>query len=268
MSDWTPGKRTRVCLLLGLILLLTASFLTFDWTQYFFDVVRISDPELMYTRLAKTFTSFLIFVLALSVGDNGIDREDPTRLRRAFAAIFCGDLMFLLDEIHPAFDYVAILLFLIGHVLILLRNGHGLRAYFRRRSRPAEYAGDLLLGLLIVSITAALFALTLWDHLQGSPLLYALLVYAVFLILSLWAGWMSLRVGYFPRRNAILIAVGASCFFIGDYLVGFNLSLEPSMARATTLFLTWVFYTPAITLLALSGYRWAGERVAQHAAEV
>jgi hypothetical protein len=44
-------------------------------------------------------------------------------------------------------------------------------------------------------------------------------------------------------------------------LVGFNLSLEPSLQRATTLFLTWLFYTPAITLLALSGYRWSKKQI-------
>jgi hypothetical protein len=71
-----------------------------------------------------------------------------------------------------------------------------------------------------------------------------------------WTAGKRTRVGYFPRTNAMLIAIGATCFFVGDYLVGFNLSLEPTMARATTLFLTWVFYAPAIALLALSGYRW------------
>ena len=69
-------------------------------------------------------------------------------------------------------------------------------------------------------------------------------------------GWINLRTGRFPRRNALLIAIGASCFFIGDYLVGFNLSLGPSMARVVTVFLTWLFYAPSITLFALSGYRW------------
>jgi len=43
MPDWTRGKQTRVCILLGLILCLTSSFLTFDWTQYYLGVVRISD---------------------------------------------------------------------------------------------------------------------------------------------------------------------------------------------------------------------------------
>jgi hypothetical protein len=265
MSDWTKGKQRRVCILLGLILMLAASFLTFDWTQYYLGLVHISDPELMYTRITKTLTSFLIFLLALSVGEDGINEIDPVRLRRAFIAIFAGDLMFLMDEIHPAFDYVAILLFLGGQVLLVLRNGQGFRAYLRRKSSIGAYAGDILLGLAIVLGTGLLFAFTLFEHLQGTPLLYIIAVYALFLDLSLWTGWTSLRAGYFPRTNALLIAAGATCFFVGDYLVGFNLSLEPSLQRATTLFLTWVFYTPAITLLALSGYRWSKKPTAETA---
>jgi hypothetical protein len=262
MPDWTRGKQKRVCILLGLIIFLAASFLTFDWAQYYFGLVRVSDPELMYTRIAKTLTSFLIFLLALSVGEDGINEADPRKLRWAFVAIFAGDLMFLANEIHPAFDYVAILSFLVGQVLLVVRNGQGLRAYFRRKSGMRDYAGDILLAAAILLVTGILFALTLLENLQGSPLLYVIAVYALFLDLSLWTGWTALRAGYFPKANALLIALGSTCFFVGDYLVGFNLSLEPSLQRATTVFLTWAFYAPAITLLALSGYRWSKKRKA------
>jgi len=118
-------------------------------------------------------------------------------------------------------------------------------------------AADIGTAAAIVALTAALFVATLLGHLQGSSMLYVLLVYAVVLDVSLWMGWASLRIGYFPRANALLIAAGATLFFVGDYLVGFNLSLQPSLERATTLFLTWVFYAPAIALFALSGYRWS-----------
>ena len=256
MPDWTRGKRTRVCILLGFILCLTSSFLTFDWTQYYLDVVRISDPELAYTRIAKTLTSFLVFLLVLSIGDDGVSIADTRKLRRAFIAIFTGDLLFLLDEIHPAFDYLAVLVFMIGHVLIILRNGQGVWAYLRAKSAARHRTVDLVTALGVVFMTAILFVLTLLERLRGRPLLFILVVYAAVLDLSLWTGWASTRAGYFPRRNALLIASGALCFFVGDYLVGFNLTLEPSLARATTLFATWIFYTPAIALFALSGYRW------------
>ena len=121
-------------------------------------------------------------------------------------------------------------------------------------------AADIGTAVAIVSLTAALFVATLLSRLQGSPMLYVLIVYAVVLDVSLWMGWASLRIGYFRRANALLIAAGATLFFVGDYLVGFNLSLQPSIERATTIFLTWVFYAPAIALFALSGYRWSRER--------
>jgi hypothetical protein len=263
MAGWTDGKGRRVLVLLALIVFLSASFLTLDWTQYFLDQVRISDPELMYTRAAKTLTSLLIFLLALSVGRDGLDPADTRRLRHAFIAIFCGDLLFLLDEIHPAFDYPAVLAFLVGQVLIILRNGQGLRGYLRGRSAGGQLGREVAMGVGILLMTAVLFVGTLLGHLRGSPMLPIIAVYAVVLDLSLWTGWMTLRTGHFPRRNAALIAAGATCFFVGDYLVGFNLSLEPSLQRATTVFLTWVFYTPAITLFALSGYRWGGEEIGE-----
>lgn len=254
MNTWTRGKQTRVLILVGLIVALTASFLTFDWTQYAFGIVRVSDPEWLYSRLTKTLASFLIFLLALGVGADGIDAGDPKRLRRAFVAMFAGDFLFLMDEFNPAADYAAVLAFLVGHVLILIRNGHGLRAYLREGKHRAA---DIATAVGIVGLTVALFVATLLPHLRGSPMLYVLLAYSVVLDASLWMGWASLRIGYFPRANALLIATGATLFFVGDYLVGFNLSLPLSIERATTVFGTWVFYAPAIALFALSGYRWA-----------
>lgn len=263
MADWTEGKGWRVLVLLGLIIFLSASFLTFDWTQYLLDQVRISDPELMYTRAAKTLTSFLVFLLAIGVGADGLGAADTRKLRYAFVAIFCGDLLFLLDELHPAFDYAAVLAFLVGQVLIILRNGQGLREYLRGKPDAGRLGRAAALGAGVLLMTAVLFVGTLLQHLRGSPMLPIIAVYAVILDLSLWTGWMTLRTGRFPRRNAILIAAGATCFFVGDYLVGFNLSLEPSLQRATTVFLTWLFYAPAITLFALSGYRWSVEGMAE-----
>ena len=265
MAEWSKGKGRRVLVLLGLIVFLSASFLTFDWAQYFLDQVRISDPELMYTRVTKTLASFLVFLLALSVGADGLEPADTRRLRHAFVAIFCGDLLFLLDEAHPAFDFPAVLAFLVGQVLIILRNGQGLGDYLRAKSAAGGLGRDVAIGAGILLMTAVLFVGTLLEHLRGSPMLPIIAVYAIVLDLSLWTGWMALRTGHFPRRNAALIAAGATCFFVGDYLVGFNLSLEPSLQRATTVFLTWVFYTPAITLFALSGYRWSAEGMAERA---
>ena len=253
LVDWSAQQKKQVLILLGSILALTSSFLTYEWTQYAFGVVNIADPERLYSRLAKTLTSFLIFLMVMWVGDAGINQADPPKLKRAFIAIFLGDLLFLMDEFNPFFDYLAVLAFLAGQVLIILRNGQGLPAYWRGSRNKL---GNILLGAGILVATGVLFFATLYPYVKETAFLYIIPIYALILDLALWTAWMSLRVGYFPRANAWLIVLGATCFFIGDYLVGFNLSLEPSMTRVTTMYLTWMFYAPAITLLALSGYRW------------
>ena len=144
--------------------------------------MRVSDPEWMVSRLSKTLTLDPVFVLAWSAGRDGLDPTDTHKLRLAFVAILTGDLLFLLDEIHPAFDYPAILAFLVGHVLIILRNGQGLRDYLAVLTRCTEtlVAVGILLG------TAILFVFTLLEHLWGSPMLYMILVYAIVLDVSLW----------------------------------------------------------------------------------
>ena len=110
----------------------------------------------------------------------------------------------MIAEIHPAFDYAAIIMFLIGHLLIILRNGQGIRAYFRAKLRLRDWIGDIGLGIGIILLTTLLFTFTLLPHVQGTPLLYILIIYALVLDLSLWTGWTSLRVGHFPSRNALL----------------------------------------------------------------
>ena len=60
--------------------------------------------------------------------------------------------------------------------------------------------------------------------------------------------------GFFPRGNAILIAVGVICFFLSDICVGYYRSLPKNYTMVFATYLTWIFYTPALFLTALSGY--------------
>ena len=260
MTDWRPEARIRVLTILFLIALLFSSFLTFDWTQHYFGIVRLSDPEWMYTRITKTLTSFLIFILAVTPGNDGLNEKDTKKLRLCFILIFSGDMLFLLDELSLFFDNIAIIMFLMGHIAIILRNGQGFRKHIQSVRGWGKMLREIAIGACMAAGTAVIFRFTLYGSLAGKPLLYILIVYSVVLVASLWTGWASLRIGHFPKANAAMIAAGATCFFIGDYIVGFNLSLGAVPERATTLFLTWVFYTPAILLFALSGYRWGNRQ--------
>jgi hypothetical protein len=60
--------------------------------------------------------------------------------------------------------------------------------------------------------------------------------------------------GFFPRGNAVLIAVGVACFFLSDVCVGFYRSLPKNQATVFTTYLTWISYAPALVPTAFSSY--------------
>ena len=134
-------------------------------------------------------------------------------------------MLFLLDEFSPLFDIFAVGMFAIGHLLIIWRNGQGFWEYRRGlRSNPRQMAWDVGTGSGLIIISILLFVLVIYPLVIGTAWLFIMPVYAMVLIISLWTGWASLRIKYFHLTNAKLIAIGATCFFIGDFLVGINLS--------------------------------------------
>jgi hypothetical protein len=80
-------------------------------------------------------------------------------------------------------------------------------------------------------------------------------LYGLILSISLWAGIANFVLSLFPDKNSKVIAIAMVFFYLGDILVGLDglLSSGPIWLIATSLI--WVFYTPAITLLAISSYK-------------
>jgi hypothetical protein len=98
--------------------------------------------------------------------------------------------------------------------------------------------------------------------------------YLLILSVSLWAGWASIRIGYLPRANSIKTAIGLTCFYLCDISVILNLAsgldnaIVPSVPfdyvnvypawdgiQYIVHNITWIFYTPALMLIALSVYK-------------
>jgi hypothetical protein len=81
-------------------------------------------------------------------------------------------------------------------------------------------------------------------------------LYGIILSISLWAGLTSYILGLFPYKNSSMIAIGMLCFYFCDISVGLDGLLGSGTAWVFATSLTWIFYTPAITLLALSCYNY------------
>ena len=84
--------------------------------------------------------------------------------------------------------------------------------------------------------------------------------YAAFLICSLVVACKVPSKGYFPAKNARNIKRGMILFFCCDACVGISLatgndhSVQEIVATVANNFV-WYFYTPALILLGLSGYK-------------
>ncbi|MBN2443435.1 MAG: hypothetical protein JXJ04_18885 [Spirochaetales bacterium] len=250
-----------------LILIVASSFLTFDWTRFFTGTMtNIKDSN--YPRESKWLISLLCFFLVWMSGKNAWNSDDEKRLRLIFVCILLADtfLVLLSKFDNPVFTGIGILIFFCAHILLIIRNTHGLKNLFSR--------WNIISAVIIAAATTLVLTSILYPILKNEILLFIFgILYLLILSASLWAGWASLNIGYIPTTNCVKIAIGLTCFYLCDISVIFNLATGSPKAMAPKLLFTiltypawegiryivhnivWMFYIPALFLLALSGYK-------------
>lgn len=249
MQGGSVVKRVAVIFILGVILFLFGGYTTLDWFQFITGIADYARPELPYVRATKVAVSFLSAILVFIIGRDGFDSKDTMRLIFAYTAIAIGDIFLVLD-----INMVGMLVFAVAHVFFIVRNGWGLRGYLAAKSGINRF-WDFVTALVIVALAAGIMVGFFLPVMGGGLMYYMLLVYSVFLAVSLWMAWAAVRIGYMPQGNAWLMAIGLTCFFISDLLVGVHFATQPGRDQAFAIYLTWIFYTPGLVLPALSGYK-------------
>lgn len=242
-------KRGAVIFILGVILFLFGGYITLDWFQFITGIANFARPELPYVRATKVAVSFLSAILVFIIGRDGFDRKDTIRLILVYAAIAIGDIFLVFD-----INMVGMLVFAVAHVFFIIRNGWGLRAYLTAKSGINRF-WDIVTAFIILAIAGGIMGGFFLPVMGGGLMFYMLLGYSVFLGVSLWMAWAAVRIGYMPKGNAWLAAIGLSCFFVSDLLVGVHFATQPGRDQTFAIYLTWIFYTPGLVLPALSGYR-------------
>ena len=230
-------------LILGIILLLFGLFSGHDWTLFFLRRANLGNPE-EYSRYAKFSVTFLSALLIWTAGASAFEPADAERLGIAYAFILLGDVIFFFN-VHSRWG---VLSFALAHVLLIRRNAFGLAA------GPSEGAMWALLAAILGGSLLIMF-LVFYPRFRDNRPYFALLTgYAVVVGASFWAALVAFKVGFFPRGNAVLIAVGVACFFLSDVCVGYYRALPRNYSMVLATYLTWIFYAPALVLTALSGY--------------
>jgi len=242
-------KRAIVIFFLFVILFLFGGYTTLDWYQFLTGTADFAHPELPYVRATKVAVSFISAILVFLIGKDGFNRGDTKRLVLAYAAIAIGDIFLVFD-----INMVGMLVFAVAHVFFIIRNGWGFRSYLAQKS-ASNRAWDIASALVILAIAGGAMGCFFLPTMGSGLMFYLLLVYSLFLGVSLWSAWAAVRIGFMPKFNAWLVAIGLTCFFVSDLLVGVHFATEPGRFQTCAIYITWLFYTPGLVLPALSGYK-------------
>ena len=242
------GKKSIIRSLIIVIAILAISFLAMDWIVFYRCgaveqcIVAGSD----YQNITKFAVTAITTLIAFFVGGNGLDSKDKKFLQAAFAFILCADfcMKIMTDGTIPG-----ICLFMVVQSLFIFRHT-------RRSKSDNRFPRILFIPLGAVLLAVSLFLLGIFN----SPTLPTVAAYGAFIFCSLLVACTVATKGYFPAKNAKLIKWGMILFFCCDICVGVSgaTGADHSMQEAIATIahnLVWVFYTPALVLLALSGYR-------------
>ncbi len=256
-------KVWAVWLLLLVFVGFYASFLTAD--------ILTADSDNVYSKHAKYLAVLLCLILVMSIGRHGHDTRDRILLQSAFVGIAAADFTIgILGRFLPG-----LALFLAVQLILLFRHLRGVRF---------SVADAWSLGI-IVAFGGLVFTLA-FGLLREAGLLIPAAVYAVVLLVGLWAAERARAWSFFPSTSARLILVGMALFLLCDLNVAlWNALAEdgrallvghvpaagqggdraagaasvvaavPFSVRQVLGILVWAFYLPCLVLLVLSGFQ-------------
>jgi hypothetical protein len=251
MEKTQPIAMPKLAWVLGIVgatLLLAGSIYGVDWMNFFYGTASL------YPAVAKPVITLMGLVLVLMIGKNRLGNKDWRLLFAAFLCMLPTDILMSVVVVSRSLS-VGSWVFMVGgvlsiaaHIFLIIRLAHGVP--YLKKFKPS----DLWLPLLIFGSAAVIIAV-LWPDIVRVGHAVIGPVYTAFFCTTMWFAWETVRYRLYPRVNAVMVAVAATCWFATE-ITGeiFNLglgTLSEIMFR-----LVWVFYGTNVVLWALSGYRW------------
>jgi hypothetical protein len=242
-----------VFLLVGLVLMVTGSFMSVDWVNYF------TGSSTVYPAYAKPVVSALCALIAFLALKNNLGKRDFWLLAATFICIVIVDVTMSIyvysanQSLGQSVFFVGAGLSIVAHILLLIRHAKGFK-FLKEKGSALSRVGFPLAFFLPVIVLFIILSPFLMKVGQFWPSL----IYALIITASLWVAWEAFRHHLFPRANAWLIAFGVTAWFCCE-LVGVVHNIEIGPISDLAMNGTWIFYMPAILLLALSGHRYSKE---------
>lgn len=241
----SSAKAVTVRVIMSLVMFLTGTYVGVDWSAYF---AGFHNP---YSAPAGYARTILCAVMVWITRSNRISTRDGRLLSLAFALALVADwFLTLKEEMLPGTAvYLAV------HALLIIRHAQGLLDALLPLRRARTVRVLILTAIPAYGIAALLlhrFAPVLAkNHHLGLDAFYLGV-----LATSMWTAWGTLFRDFYDKRNAWYIALGMTSFFFCDVSVGLAAAMKGEKMGLVLDNLVGFFYTPALVMLALSGYRW------------
>lgn len=252
-SQVTMNKSAEVYSITALIVFLLGGLIHLDWSRLYTNPLHATLSP--YTEGCKLTIAYLTAILTWRVRVDQGDAwstADALWLRKIFVLIALADTCFIAQNPPPG-----ILIFMAVQAMFIMRHFDGYNTPEGKAALLQHKMGLLALygsTLAFCATSAAFF----WYPRTGiNDTFIILAVYFCFKCTSVLASFAAIVIGKMPRPNSILVATGMASFFICDHTVTGNLLFSQETEKVPyiiTSSLTWMFYGPALTLLALSGY--------------
>lgn len=228
-------KKIEIATILSLILVTSGGFIALDIVKH--------ESSQIFKGLVVLLSTILVF----RISRNGLNKRDTNLLKLIFILIIFADL----SLIYFKKPYIGIVIFFLVQCILIYRN---------IRCTDKRYILEILLTresiILIFSLSTALLIYLFFIRVYiGDNILFILFIlYGIIKSCSVFISAVNFRLKLFSKINRILLLIGIICFYLCDISVGLTLTLNKGFIREFTSFLIWIFYTPALTLIALSGY--------------
>ncbi|CAK7011891.1 hypothetical protein [uncultured Tissierella sp.] len=246
------SKFKFVWIIIFLIIFISGSFITLDWARFFIVKEELKYNRFLYTYIAKFLIVILSTTLVFIIGKNGLSHSDTKNLKFIYIFIILADISLVIFK-EP---YIGIILFSIVQLGLISRNGSAILKNFTI-DKSKVLSNNIFINTVLATVLFILIIMKVANNLmKESTLFYILKFYVVLLSASLLIAIANLLLKIFPKPNSILVTIGMFFFVLCDLNVGLTMALQLGNFSLITDSLIWMFYTPALTLIALSGYNY------------
>jgi hypothetical protein len=244
------------------ICILFSLFMAMDWYS-----ILAEHTQNPYSFWVKYCVTLICVMVAWKAQSHSISPTDTRLLRAAFLFVAVADFFLVVlcgifenSRLQLAFFAVGVIAFTVVQILLIIRHVGAICRRVEPSISHRRIAVTLRIVTAVMLYTPGLVAtVVFWPHIAVLGWFAVVgMIYAFLLLTSVWAAWGAVIGSLYSSNHSLMIAIGMTFFLFCDLCVGSQLFFTNWLVNITS-GLVWLFYTPALLLLAISGCRFIEE---------